>query len=291
MKTTNPLKMKTKNFFKKMIYSLLIPAMLLVSACQDNETVHPETEQPASGPYERVVDGAKNATFYGPTKPLGGGVVRAWVKVNKNGDPLELGVSLSEKAMTKLPEGNHHTGHLHFETVLDFPQVAEKSPFNFVTVDWNPMGHEPEHVYTFPHFDFHFYLIENEARMQIPGLPPTEFDPEPPAAQFIPADYIQGPGRIPAMGTHFIDVTTPELNGGTFTQTFLFGSYQHQVIFYEPMITLDYLLSKPQATIPVKQPAAFQQSGYYPKNYRIVYDEKRKEYQVYLADLTLQEAS
>jgi hypothetical protein len=47
------------------------------------------------------------------------------------------------------------------------------------------------------------------------------------------------------MGSHFVDITSPEFNGGIFTQTFIFGSYESNVIFYEPMITLDYLLSKP----------------------------------------------
>jgi hypothetical protein len=98
------------------------------------------------------------------------------------------------------------------------------------------------------------------------------------------------PGRVPAMGTHWVDKTSPELNGGSFTQTLLMGSYQHKVVFYELMITLAYLLDNPKATIPVKQPEAFAQRGYYPTNYRIEYDEQAKEYRVALADFTMQEA-
>jgi hypothetical protein len=87
-----------------------------------------------------------------------------------------------------------------------------------------------------------------------------------------------------------VDKTSPELNGGPFTQTFIFGSYARKVNFYEPMITLDYLLSKPQVTFPVKQSAAVGQEGYYPTSYRIEYDAKAKEYRVALLDFTMRKA-
>ncbi len=48
-------------------------------------------------------------------------------------------------------------------------------------------------------------------------------------------------GGVPQMGAHWVDVTSPELNGSTFAQTFIYGSYDGQVNFYEPMITLDFL--------------------------------------------------
>ncbi|RDV12606.1 hypothetical protein DXT99_22355 [Pontibacter diazotrophicus] len=148
----------------------------------------------------------------------------------------------------------------------------------------------PEQVYDKPHFDFHFYTISDDLRKSIPGLAPTELDPAPPAPAYLPTDYVMLPGRIQAMGTHFIDVTSPELHSIPFTQTFLFGGYQESVIFYEPMFILDYILSKPQATIAIKQPAAVQETGYYPQNYRIEYDTKQKEYKFYLADLTFRQS-
>ena len=39
--------------------------------------------------------------------------------------------------------------------------------FQFVQFDWNPKGHEPEGVYTLPHFDFHFYTVSDAAVMAI----------------------------------------------------------------------------------------------------------------------------
>ena len=271
----------------KSVTSLLVGAMLVMStACDKTEVVNPNLET------QEYNDITKATTFYSAAKPLGDGVVRTWVTVSKDGNPTEIGVALSEKALVNLPQGgeHQHDGPHVYETVLDFPKAAELTPFKFITLDWNPHGHEPEHVYDKPHFDFHFYMITDELRKTITGLEPTEFDPAPPAPSYLPANYVMLPGRIPAMGTHFIDVTSPELHGNPFIQTFIYGGYQGNVIFYEPMITLDYIASKPQATIPIKQPAAFQKDGYYPQNYRVEYDAKRKEYKIYLANLTHQKA-
>ena len=68
------------------------------------------------------------------------------------------------------------------------------------------------------------------------------------------------------------------------------GSYQRKIIFYEPMITRAYILSRPQATFPIKQPQAFAQKGYYPTNYRIEYDDIAKEHRIALIDFILREA-
>ncbi|MDX5482919.1 MAG: DUF5602 domain-containing protein [Hymenobacteraceae bacterium] len=258
----------------------------MATACDKAEDMNPSLE---TQEYDQAT---KATTYYGPAKPLGNGVARTWVTVSKEGNPTAIGVAMSEKALTNLPqgEGQQHDGHHVYETVLDFPKAAALTPFRFMTLDWNPHGHEPANVYEKPHFDFHFYMISDELRKTIPGLAPTELDPAPPAPAYLPADYIMTPGRIPAMGTHFVDATSPELHGHPFVQTFIYGGYQGEVIFYEPMITLDYIASKPQATIPIKQPAAFQKEGYYPQSYRVEYDAKRKEHRIYLADLTHQQA-
>jgi hypothetical protein len=75
---------------------------------------------------------------------------------------------------------------------------------------------------------------------------------------------------IPKMGKHWIDVTSPELSGEKFSQTFIFGSYDSKVIFYEPMITLDFLKKTSKFERPIPVPAKFQKSGYYPTKMRVV---------------------
>jgi hypothetical protein len=263
-------------------YILVLLGLLLLGMAGGCRQAELKDKEPAGNSYDAA---RKITTHYGPAVPVGGGIARTFVTVTKEGRPASVGVALSEKALTALPQ-HMHGDHGSTEFVLQFPRQAELTPFRCMTLDWSPHGHEPQPVYTRAHFDFHFYMISDQVRQTIPGLPPGEMDAQLPPPGFMPAVYVPTPGRIPAMGTHWVDVTSPELSGGEFTQTFIYGTYQHKVVFYEPMVTLDYLLSRPQATIPVQQPQFFGQAGYYPLNYRIEYDAKAKEYRVALIDLT-----
>jgi hypothetical protein len=95
------------------------------------------------------------------------------------------------------------------------------------------------------------------------------------------------------MGVHWLDVRWPELQGmlgkpeahEPFTRTFIYGSWDGRFTFYEPMITLAHLMSKPDETIPVPQPAKFSGEGWYPTAYRIVYDAQAREFRVGLTGL------
>ena len=71
------------------------------------------------------------------------------------------------------------------------------------------------------------------------------------------------------MGCHWIDFTSPELNGQLFTQTFIYGSYDGKVIFYEPMITEAFIKANSNFERAIPQPVKFQKTGYYPGKMRI----------------------
>ena len=221
-------------------------------------------------------------TFYSSTVPVGNGVARAWINVNKNGEPNSVGINLSGKALQNLPvEVTQY--------VLILPKNKGQNFYTHVLFDWNPHGHEgPNGVYEVPHFDVHFYTVSNTDRLAIPPLAPPNFD-IPPASKYIPVLYVQGPGLVPEMGAHWLNVTSPELNGQPFTHTFIWGSYSGEFIFWEPMITLDYLLTKPNGTFPISQPAAYQKDGWYASNYTISYSESPKEYSISLTNLTYHE--
>ncbi|MSP66696.1 MAG: hypothetical protein EXQ96_01070 [Alphaproteobacteria bacterium] len=96
------------------------------------------------------------------------------------------------------------------------------------------------------------------------------------ARKLIPARYIH-PDRIdvgaavPAMGNHLIDSKSPELapGGPPFTHTFIVGSNDGHVIFYEPMVTSAYLVSGPEICASIKQPKGWEVAGYYPTKYCI----------------------
>lgn len=69
-----------------------------------------------------------------------------------------MGVNLSEKALENLPTEPA-------QYVLILPKNKGKNFYTHVLIDWNPQGHEALFAYGLPHFDFHFYIIPNDARM------------------------------------------------------------------------------------------------------------------------------
>jgi hypothetical protein len=83
-------------------------------------------------------------------------------------------------------------------------------------------------------------MISIQERLQIEILPPV--------AQ-IPNGYVPIPGSVLQMGKHWVDPTSDEFTGKGFTHTFLFGSYNGPITFYEPMITFEYLQSKAETAL------------------------------------------
>jgi hypothetical protein len=259
---------------------------------------------------------------YGTPVKVGSGAVRTYIVSDENyaGRPLEVGVAMSEQSLEGLPapmempgKGNGHTMSNMNMYILELP-AQNPTQYKFVQFDWNPAGHEPEGVYTFPHFDFHFYTVPVEVRNSIVPSDPQYVQKAanlPPQNQWYPFHLDAGTlaggvpqhlVTVPQMGLHWLDVRSPELqklagNPGAyqdFTKTFIYGSWNGQFIFDEPMITRAYILSKKAATdpseideiIPVSTAQNYSPSGYYPSAYRITWDAQQKEYRVALTQLS-----
>lgn len=213
-----------------------------------------------------------NPELRGPEVKVHGGAAWTSVKITPDRKPVSMSVKINDKALNSVPVGDGHGGHYddnHF--TLKFHPQAPVAPFNHVGMGWNPTGHEPEQFYGLPHFDFHFYIPEPAVIAAIPpyDVAPAKFDNWP-AAEYFPVNYINPGGGVPQMGAHWVDVTSPEFNGNIFTQTFIYGSYDGEVTFYEPMITLEFLKNTTSFVRSIPQPAKVQKSGYYPTKMRVV---------------------
>jgi hypothetical protein len=233
----------------------------------------------------------------GPSVPLGSGHIRTYVVLGNKKDPVthakpvvELGLEFSESAMKSLPAE---------ETTLDtdFPVQARNTPFEFFEFDWNPHGHEPAGIYDKPHFDFHFYTTDREEIQSILpgpcfGLACDVYDkarkPVPP--EFLPQGYIDVGSVVPYMGNHLIDPTSPEFNGKLFTRTWLYGAYDGEIIFYEPMITRASLTEQPNQCTALKLPQAYEKNGYYPKKSCTEFDRHGHVYRISLKDFVYRTA-
>ncbi len=256
---------------------------------------------------------------YGAPQKVGNGTVRTYIVMDqKNGGrPLEVGVALSERALEGLPApvaSSDPMANMHMYT-LDLP-AKNPTQYKFVQFDWNPAGHEPAGVYDLPHFDFHFYTVPVEVRNSILPSDPQYATkaanypaPEYRAPFYLDAATAAGAPAaavtIPMMGLHWLDVRSPELQMLTgnpqgyrpFTKTFIYGTWNGQFIFDEPMITRAHILEKRTATdplvvdelVPVSTPAKYSPAGFYPSAYRISWDAQQKEYRIALTQLNWQE--
>lgn len=215
------------------------------------------------------------AVQYGESVKAGNGTLRSFVRFDAKGNPTQLGVAISEATITSLPAEVS-------VWVLNMPRGSEKTNVQHVSFNWMPHGHEPDGVYNVPHFDCHFYYTSNEDRLSI-----TENDPrfgKDPDKSMLPQGYVKGPG-IPQMGAHWLDPTSPELNGKPFNTTFIYGALDGNVTFLEPMFTLDFLKKIQDERLAIKQPEKVAKAGLYPAGYRFVYNAAEKQYEVILENL------
>jgi Domain of unknown function (DUF5602) len=236
---------------KKVILSAMFAAALLLSCKKDHDE--------------------KQKIFKGPEQTFQHGKAWTWYETDERDVPVRVAVAINDAAMNNLDTAADESGgHHESMALLKFHPKAGATIFNHVGLGWNPHGHEPEPIYGLPHFDFHFYEVAPEA---VAAIPPYETDSSKfknwPAADYFPATYFNPGGGVPQMGCHWIDVTSPELNGQLFTQTFIYGSYDGKVTFYEPMITSAFIKANPSFERAIPQPAKFQKAGYYPTKMRI----------------------
>ena len=254
------------NIFSKQIFIALPIIIIAFSSCNKDE------------------DGQKAGKFFGKEIAIGNGKAKAWVETDHLGNPSSIGVTLTEKALENLPH-EHGDNLAPASFTLQLPQEKMKTPFDHITLDWNEHGHEPVNIYDKPHFDLHFYMITEQERSAISANDPKS--EEFPEAKYLPTPYVPVPGSVPQMGKHWVDPYSTEFEeNGTFSKTFIIGSYNKIVTFYEPMLTLDYLKTKPDATVQIPQPEAFQKTGYYPLKYSIKFNEEKQEYTISLDALT-----
>lgn len=245
--------------------------------------------------------GSHGATLLGKAQPMGKGSVRTYAEMSSANKPEAIGISISAEAFTGLPRKRNRTSRCadlnkngridatgecegDYEIKLNMPSDLSRrkdNPFKWVGFNWNPEGHEPP-PWKLPHFDMHFYMMSKKGiagiRVGTCGIFINCDDfkraLKPVPAKYVHPEHINVKAAVGQMGNHLIDSRTPEMGKPPkkFTHTWIFGAYDGRISFYEPMITLEYLKSRPNKCNPIKQPKAWQVSGYYPTRYCIRHD-------------------
>ncbi|MFF0816169.1 DUF5602 domain-containing protein [Rhodococcus sp. NPDC003318] len=263
-------------------------AGLVVTACATLVAATACTEPAASA--------ATGTTFDGPTVSVGNGTARSYVTTAADGTPAATGIRMTATAL----DGLTHAADVPMQVFdLALPQDAPATVFDHLTVDWNPHGHEPAGVFTKPHFDMHFYMIDAAA---VGEITPMRIDFVPrasnlPPAQYMPTGYAAPPGlpamnTVPDMGLHWIDAAAGVgAPGYDFQQVLVAGSWDGAHTFLEPMMTHEWMLTKQSVDEAVAQPEKWAKSGYYPTTYTVRFDDSTSEYVIELGGMTLREAS
>lgn len=219
----------------------------------------------------------------GPDVTVGQGVARTEITMNGS-TPVAAAVVLSANAFNGLATSAPQGG---IEYVLPIPAAAQTLVFTHIGLNWNPNGHPPALVYEHPHFDIHFYLMSLAERNNMTPAADPQFAAKAarlPAGEFAPAGYTADPFGVPRMGVHWGNHSHPERHGQLFTHTMIYGSYDGEIVFMEPMITTAFLQSRTTVTVPIATPVKFATSGDYPTSYTVRFDTDKQEYRIELRE-------
>lgn len=220
--------------------------------------------------------------------------------------PPSDGMSCFDKNSDGTVDPHHECagGYMHVLKLSPAFKSSADTPFNYLMANWNPIGHTPEGIWSVPHFDVHFYTNQIAETMAIrPGPCPVLVNCDDykagkilPNPRYIAPGYKDVDALEPAMGNHLIDQTSPEFHGKPFTHTFLYGSWNGHLTFYEPMVTLAWYNglrngTNKDACSPMKLPLASEKAGWYPTTYCLRYRANRDEFTTSLENFVYRPAT
>lgn len=265
-------------------------------ACQKDAILNASNNaNPAIAGGTEMLANPSGTTYFGNNVILGKGHIRTYVTLDKAGQPLDAGVEFTEAAISTVDMPMKHSGmHCNTYNLRFHPNATKSLPYDHVSLDWAQMGHGPTDVYDVPHFDIHFYMVNPEVQMAITTDRSYPVGPE--AFTFrgpnnIPFSYFPGP-FVEMMGTHWIkkdDFYQIMFNRAPFKHTFIYGTHEDNLVFIEPMITLETLRSRENIITEIDQPQNFPVANkFYPGNYAITHNAKTKVHRVSLQNFMLQ---
>ncbi|SFT09223.1 hypothetical protein [Saccharopolyspora flava] len=261
---------------------------------------------------------------YGESAPLGDGRITAYTQF-LGARPVSIGVRMTDASFSGLPHDPPTDGTLCFDKngdgstdpveecsggygqKLELGERAQQQPdfpFTYVLENWNPHGHIPLGFYDQPHYDVHFYLNDEAERLAIRTGPCPQLvhcddyalGKRLPDSRYVPADFSDADAIEPAMGNHLVDKTAPEFNGQPFRHTWIYGTWNREVTYFEPMITAEWLDGLRTGAVddgchPFKLPEAWQETGWYPTVYCTRHSDTRGEVSVSLEEFVHRNAS
>ncbi|MBF9032500.1 hypothetical protein HKCCE3408_19045 [Rhodobacterales bacterium HKCCE3408] len=214
---------------------------------------------------------AAQGVEYGPEITLGDGTLRTFAETNAAGLATRIGVEITEAALASVG-----TDMLFVSAPL--PEAAAAAGYNHLSLDWMPHGHAPGELFGVPHFDVHFYMTTEAERLSIDPSDPLFMAKAEnrPSTELLPANFVAPPEPepVPAMGEHWVDITDPVFAGSPFEAVLIYGAWDGEVIFVEPMVTRDLLESRVDFGGELGQPAQVTQAVSLPNAWSVSFDDE-----------------
>lgn len=273
--------MLKKNRFRVTLQIVICSLIFIgLSSCEPEDTHVSDAKLLQLDLKASASSGEKVNHYYGATRPFGKGVVRSVITLDKNDDPVAMGVIFSEKALL-------FPGTEDVNITLQLHPKGKDMVVDHIDFGYHPQGHEGP-GFMVEHFDFHFYWISEQEKLSIPFFVDEGPAADLPPAQYWPEAYVYDVVNVPQMGRHWI--TLEQATSEDFDETFIYGSYDSEFTFYEPMITMEYLMAGNfESSYPITPLGDYTIPGYYANSYEINYDPVKKQYSVMLTDMSWRE--
>lgn len=221
----------------------------------------------------------RGGTFAGSDRRIGNGEARAFVTLDDEGVPTEIGVRLDQDALAGIPYNLGGATSRVYE--LSLPPEADSTPFRHVTIDWYPQGDGEDGRFDTARFDVHFYTV---AKGELEEIDPAVSGAQAKAENLLsaaetPAGYETGDPVTfePKVGVHWYDpATLPGTSG--FAKNLFYGSWDGALTFIEVRMAWDWLAGTPQYSSPLPQPTTWPTSGPWPTTWTIATDEANQQF-------------
>ena len=229
----------------------------------------------------------------GPTGELD---AHSWALTDDDGVVTHVGFSINREAAESLTEVDGGVGPAEgydpgARFQLSLPaEVLEQTLFDHIGIDFMYAGHEPG-PFLVPHFDFHFYTVSDDEILAIDCVDePMPDAARMPAPYIIPSTEMDPEGTcVPAMGVHAIDPTAPTLAPDSttpFSEHFVLGYHNAELIFIEPMIAQSTLAAGTELSGSVPRPDTFGRTTLYPATWSLALSADGTEYEVVFSDFS-----
>lgn len=266
-----------------------------------------QEEEPIVDTNTMPEDISQAGSFESDPKTIPGGSVTAISETDEDGNPKMIGFKFELAMLDDLPSelnmeapwfdlnGNGEVDvdmmatppvmevHGDYKVRFDPPGGLannEDFPYRFLEFNWNPMGHEPP-PWQVPHIDFHFYMMTREEVDAIDLGPAGILISEdhfaravmPVDPKYAGPDFVNVDAAVGQMGNHLIDPASPELQPGgpLFTHAWIYGCYDGNVTFWEPMTTREFFQTKEDVELDIPLPEAYATAGWYPTRWAMTH--------------------